>query len=68
VSSSSASTSSGSSPSSGSSSSGSGPAITEYYMVRNSWGTDWGLDGYIAMARNYNNMCGIATDAMTALR
>lgn len=42
--------------------------VTEYYMVRNSWGTDWGLDGYIAMARNQDNMCGIATDAMTALR
>jgi cathepsin L len=34
--------------------------------VRNSWGAEWGQDGYILMARNRDNQCGVASDANMA--
>lgn len=33
-----------------------------YFLVKNSWGTSWGEDGYFKMLRDGSNMCGIATD------
>lgn len=33
----------------------------KYWIVRNSWGTNWGQDGYILIRRDSDNECGIAS-------
>ena len=33
----------------------------EYYIVKNSWGTGWGINGYALVVRG-KNMCGIASE------
>lgn len=35
---------------------------TDYWILKHSWGKDWGEDGYFRLQRNFNNTCGISNE------
>jgi cathepsin L len=45
---------------------GTDPEQGDFWLLKNSWGADWGEAGYIRLARNRGNNCNIACHAMYA--
>jgi len=39
--------------------------LPPYWIVRNSWSSDWGEDGYIYLAMDGANTCGLVNAAAT---
>lgn len=42
---------------------GKDPDGRKYWLIKNSYGPQWGIDGYMKLAKDNNNQCGIAIQA-----
>lgn len=40
----------------------------DYWLIKNSWGNKWGDNGYIKIARNRGNLCGVASFAVLPIQ
>lgn len=40
----------------------------DYWILKNSWGKKWGDQGYMKIARNRDNLCGVATYAVLPIQ
>lgn len=43
---------------------GTDPVFGDYWLIRNSYGVSWGERGYMRLARNKGNFCGITNFAV----
>lgn len=39
----------------------------DYWLIKNSWGKNWGEHGYVRMRRNRDQQCGISLDSLYPL-
>lgn len=38
----------------------------KYWLIKNSWSTSWGEEGYARVARDRDNVCGVAHSAVVS--
>lgn len=43
---------------------GTDPVIGDYWLIKNTYGLSWDERGYMKLARNKNNLCGVTNFAM----